>query len=280
MQDSDERMERLYRQLVPFGVCCNIVQTNAKPQEVKKLDPRSVPGIIVGMGTSTKHYRVMVLGTTVYKIHIARHVVTNAQHFAEYFSRTCVVPELRCFTTVCFVYMLSGEPTRQVPIPEHVSDVPMVVPCMAALPTHALSRGSVGAGTIDLVNEVSATEDSKPNVSIKAEASEDDYNWEDADDYGYAEEVPEKPERERSRERSEMAYSLDQSIRQVEPRSDSISLDAYDALPVIVVPDARLKWLKLAHNLQVSPVCNVMCDAAGTSERTEEERVCAGRARN
>jgi transposase InsO family protein len=61
VQDSDERMERLYRQLVPFGVCCNIVQTGPKPQEVKKLDPRSVPGIIVGMGTSTKHYRVMIL---------------------------------------------------------------------------------------------------------------------------------------------------------------------------------------------------------------------------
>jgi hypothetical protein len=29
----------------------------------------------------------------------------------------------------------------------------MVVSCMAALPTHALSRGSVGAETIDLVNE-------------------------------------------------------------------------------------------------------------------------------
>jgi hypothetical protein len=123
------------------------VQTGAKPQEVKKLDPRSVPGIIVGMDTSKKHYRVMVLGNKVYKVHIVRHVVINAEHFAEYFSRTCVVPDLRCFTTVCFVDMFRGERTRQVPIPDRVTDVPMVVLCMAAFPTHALSSGSVGAET-------------------------------------------------------------------------------------------------------------------------------------
>jgi hypothetical protein len=227
------------------------------------------------MGTSTKHYRVMVLGNTVYKVHIVRHVVINAQHFAEYFSRTSVVPDLRCFTAVCFVDMLSGERTQQVPMPENVYDAPMVVPCMAALPTHALSSGSVGAETIDLVNDDPVTEDFKPkDVPIKAEASEEDDYWENAegDNYGYAEEVPENNERERSRDRSEVAFSLDQAIRQVEPRSDSISLDDYDALR-----NARLKWLKLAQTLQVSPVCTAMCDVKGTSDSAEEERDCAGK---
>jgi hypothetical protein len=129
---------------------------------------------------------------------------------------------------------------------------------------------------IDLVND--DLEDVKPKVSIKAEAaSEDDYNWENAgeDDYSYAEEVPEKKERERSREkneRPEFVYSLDKTIRQVEPPSDRLSLEDYEALRT-----ARLKWIKLAQYLQVSPVCTVMCVATGTSDRTEEEKDCAGK---
>jgi hypothetical protein len=54
IQDSDKRLERLYRQFVPFGIGCNIIQTGDKPQQVKKLDPRPVPGITVGYGRSAK----------------------------------------------------------------------------------------------------------------------------------------------------------------------------------------------------------------------------------
>jgi hypothetical protein len=95
------------------------------------------------------------------------------------------------------------------------------------------------------------------------------------DDYSYAEEAPEKKERERSREtkeRPEFVYSLDNTIRQVEPPSDRLSLEDYDALRT-----ARLKWIKLAQNLQVSPVCTVLCDVTGTSAQTEEEKDCAGK---
>jgi hypothetical protein len=71
MQDSPERMARLYHQLVPFGILCNIVQTGNKPKQVKKLDPRSVPGLIAGMGPSTQQYRVMVMSDSVpYRVHM------------------------------------------------------------------------------------------------------------------------------------------------------------------------------------------------------------------
>jgi hypothetical protein len=44
-------------------------------------------------------------------------------------------------------------------------------------------------------------------------ARPDGYNWENADDFGYTEEVPEKPKRARSRGRSlELVCSLDQTI--------------------------------------------------------------------
>lgn len=38
-----ERMERLYKQLVPFGICCSIIQTGEKPKQVKGLDARAIP---------------------------------------------------------------------------------------------------------------------------------------------------------------------------------------------------------------------------------------------
>jgi hypothetical protein len=50
---------------------------------------------------------------------------------------TNVVSDFRCFTAVCFVDTLSSARTQQVPIPDNGSDVSTVVPCMAALLTHA-----------------------------------------------------------------------------------------------------------------------------------------------
>jgi hypothetical protein len=67
VQDSDERMVRLHLQFVPFGICCSVVQTGHKPQQVKMLDPRSVPGIIVGYTHDyprTEHETILSAGST------------------------------------------------------------------------------------------------------------------------------------------------------------------------------------------------------------------------
>jgi hypothetical protein len=97
-------MARLYHQLVPCGILGNIVQTGAKPQHVKKLDPWSVPGIIVGMGPSTQQYRVMVMQESVpYRVHIVKHNVINAAHYTEYFARDSVPPALKQYRSVHWV---------------------------------------------------------------------------------------------------------------------------------------------------------------------------------
>jgi hypothetical protein len=110
VQDSDERMARLYQHLVPFGICCTIIQTGH--QQVKKLDPRSVPGIIVGYGPSTKHYRVLVLHSQSYKVYIVRHLIIRARHFNEYFARTGIVPEMDRFSAVRGTTVLTCESVR------------------------------------------------------------------------------------------------------------------------------------------------------------------------
>jgi hypothetical protein len=108
MQDSDEHMERLYCQFVPFGIGCNIIQTGDKPQQVKKLDPPAVPGVIVGYGPSTKQYRVMALHQGMeYKLHVFRHVIVNANHLQEYFARTEIPPALQVFTSVHCMHVLN-----------------------------------------------------------------------------------------------------------------------------------------------------------------------------
>jgi hypothetical protein len=95
IQDSDERMEQLYSQLVPFGIKCQIIQTGDKPKKVKKLDPRAIPGVIVGYGPSTKQHRVLALpGAAPHRVYIERHVIVNAGHFQEYFTRSTAVAEV------------------------------------------------------------------------------------------------------------------------------------------------------------------------------------------
>jgi hypothetical protein len=120
------------------------LKTGAKPQQVKKLDPRAVPGIIVGYGPSTKQYRVMALHPGMkYKVYIVRHVVVNTSHFQEYFSRTAAPPVLQAFTSVHCMDVLNA-----VSVPVHATvalDVTKeevsFVDAMA-LPTQALSQGS------------------------------------------------------------------------------------------------------------------------------------------
>jgi hypothetical protein len=103
IQDNEERMQRLYKLLVPFGIRCSIIQTGAKPTHVKKLDSRSIPGLglIVGLGPSTRQYRVMALNQTLqYKVYIVRHVVVNAQHYTELFARSAMLEELKRYVRV------------------------------------------------------------------------------------------------------------------------------------------------------------------------------------
>jgi hypothetical protein len=47
----------------------------------KKLDPRSVPGKIMGYGPRTKQYRVLVLQSQQYKVYEVRHIIVNAGYF-------------------------------------------------------------------------------------------------------------------------------------------------------------------------------------------------------
>jgi hypothetical protein len=219
--ESDERMSRLYTQLVPFGICCHIIQTGDKPKQVKKLDQRSVPGIIVGYGPSTKQYRVLALHSTMpYKVFIVRHVIINSAHFNEYFSRTSVVPEIRRFASVHFVDVLNGERVSHVSVPASAAAVPMVVVCAMALPAHALSRGS------------ECTDD------VEVEAEEEAPIAVDEDDSV----VPE--ERERSRERWDV---MDKSIRDIEPNHELVGLEDLTKMQL-----ARTRWLKVVNDIKVS----------------------------
>lgn len=130
-----------------FGIKCNIVQTGAKPQQVKKLDARSVPGIIVGMGPSTRQYRVMVLNeTSAYKVHVARfffftHVVIAASQFNEYFSRRDALPAFQRYEVGVNVF--SYECARVTEVCTFRTSI-----CDTLLPSHELSRGSFGAAYV------------------------------------------------------------------------------------------------------------------------------------
>jgi Reverse transcriptase (RNA-dependent DNA polymerase) len=102
--ESRDRLARLHKQLVPFGISCFVHKVDDHP---KKLADRSEAGFIVGYGPSSQLYRVVVVDpvTNVMRFRIARHVhVTAAQH-SEYHSRTAPpftlkgVPKLRNVTT-------------------------------------------------------------------------------------------------------------------------------------------------------------------------------------
>jgi hypothetical protein len=156
MDESVERMQRLYAQLVPFGIRCNIILTGDKPQKVKKLDLRSVPGIVLGMGPSTKQYRVLLADANKKaEVHIVRHIIVNARHFQEYFSRSDVVPEVqRCVAAYSCTPRLSLERVPPLAILAETIEVPMVIPCMTATPARALSRGSECADIQEIEEEV------------------------------------------------------------------------------------------------------------------------------
>lgn len=145
LQDSAQRMDRLYRQLVPFGICCSIIQTGDKPKGIKKLDPRAVPGIVVGYGPCSKQYRVMALHQNMpFKVYTDRHLIVNASHFKEYFTRTATVPELAPFRRVHWFSVLRP---RSVPRthdtgPTSNVNMPIIPVCAMSLPTQAQSRGS------------------------------------------------------------------------------------------------------------------------------------------
>jgi hypothetical protein len=141
MQDSPERMARLYHQLVPFGILCNIMQSGDKPKQVEKLYPRSVPGLIVSMGPSTQQYRVMVISDSVpYRVHIVRHIVINAAHYTEYFARNTVLPALKQYQKVHWVSVLNFQQGTSLNA-THVHPNQEVL-CCTLLPAQALSRGS------------------------------------------------------------------------------------------------------------------------------------------
>jgi hypothetical protein len=212
VQDSDERMARLYQQLVPFGICCSIIQTGHKPQQVRKLDPGSVPGIIVGYGPSTKQYRVMVLQSQQYKVYIVRHLIVNAGHFSEYFARTGIVPEMDRFSAVRGTNVLTCESVRSLPAPTAQVAMPLIVVCAAALPTHAMSTGERCADESEYASEMYGNEVYEEAIEV-------------------ADEQEPMNENETVRERS---------------RSPE-----YDVANSTVLQTARAKWLRIAAELNV-----------------------------
>jgi hypothetical protein len=200
VQDSDERMARLYQQLVPFGICCSIIQTWHKPQQVRKLDPRSVPGIIVGYGPSTKQYKVMVLQSQQYKVYIIRHLIVSARHFSEYFARTGTVPEMDRFSAVHSTDVLTCESVRLVPTPTATPIMPLIVVCAAALPTHALSKGRQRADD----SEMYANETNEGAYEEAIEVADED-------------EPTDANEHERERSRSPEYDAMNSTVKQIEP---------------------------------------------------------------
>ena len=178
LRDSAERMERLYKQLVPFGIKCSIILTGDKPRDIKKLDPRSIPGLIVGHGPSTKQYRVMALRDDIpYRVYIVRHVIVNARHFQEYATRNETVPEVQRFAPIHCMTLLEAESVTGLDVPGELCSTPphAVHVHEIALPTHALSRGSEHAGETEQTNvqdtshatEEQVTSDQPPEVPFE-----------------------------------------------------------------------------------------------------------------
>jgi hypothetical protein len=225
VQDSDERMARLYQQLVLFGICCSIIQTGHKPQQVKKLDPRSVPGIIVGYGPSTKQYRVLVLHSQSYKVYIVRHFIFSARHFREYFARPGV-PEMDRFSAVRGTTVLTCESVHSLPDLTAKVDLPLILVCAAALPTRTLSTGERCADDSVYANE------------MYEEAYEEAIELADEDEPIDA--------NEREKGRSPDYDAMNSTVKQIEPNHGSISLD-----DLMRLQTARNKWLKIAAELNV-----------------------------
>jgi Reverse transcriptase (RNA-dependent DNA polymerase)/Integrase core domain len=83
--ETDDRLQRLYNQLVPIGIQCAVVDIS---DGKRKLDARSQPGYIVGYGPSTQQYRVLVRkDEQTYRHMLVRHVTITGAHHNEFFSR-------------------------------------------------------------------------------------------------------------------------------------------------------------------------------------------------
>ena len=85
--ESQARLQRLHKQLLPFGIACYVHTMDEHP---KKLADRAREGFIVGYGPSSHLYRVLLYdsATGILRFNIVRHVcVTTAQH-REYHQRT------------------------------------------------------------------------------------------------------------------------------------------------------------------------------------------------
>jgi hypothetical protein len=219
IKDSADRMQRLYQQLVPFGICCSIIKTGEKPAQVKKLDNRSVPGLIVGLGPSTRQYRVLALNpSTHYNVHIVRHVVINAQHYAEYFARSAILEAMKRYVRVQTLNVLCAESVTHVVVPANVTSTPLYGPCANAMPTQALSRGSMCA---------------EPEIKVIEEQNEE----QEALDY----------EEYVTNEAYDSSINRAETIQGVEPDMQRLSLDDYAELC-----ELRRAWFKKATDLKVS----------------------------
>jgi hypothetical protein len=186
---------------------------------VKKLDPRAVPGIIVGYRPSTKQYRVMALHPDMkYKVYIARQVIVNASHFQECFSSTAVSQVLQAFASVHCMDVLDA-----VSVPVHATVTPDVtheevnIVHAMALSTLALSKGSDHA-------------DDEPTGEPPIVVDNDDEGEIVASD---------APEQERK--------ITDLTVREFEPNHDQLSLEECTAITM-----ARSKWLKVCNDFKVS----------------------------
>jgi hypothetical protein len=243
MQDSPERMARLYHQLVPFGILCNIVQTGDNPKQVRKLDPRSVPGLITGMGPSTQQYRVMVMNDFVpYWVHIVRHIVITAAHYTEYYARNTVLPALKQYQKVHWVSVLNFQQDISLNA-THVHPNQEVL-CCTLLPVQALSRGSdyvdhfvdEWADWPEHVQDdiVVANEQPGSKRLCAAESDEDD---------------PETilHERQRLDEARRFEWAKGQTIKAIEPLPDTVSIDDY-----LEIERLRHDWLHKVFVVQVS----------------------------
>jgi hypothetical protein len=80
MDESVDRLRRLYDQLVPFGIRCNVSDTH---EHIYKLRPRSAPAVVTGTGPSTTHYRVCLLNDPKFSVHIVRHINTPAPQYEQ-----------------------------------------------------------------------------------------------------------------------------------------------------------------------------------------------------
>jgi hypothetical protein len=80
MGDNNERLKRLYNQLLPFGLPCHVLDVR---DHIPKLDPRAAPGFVIGVGDSTMFYKVLQYKPTP-RISVVRHIHVSSLHYNKY----------------------------------------------------------------------------------------------------------------------------------------------------------------------------------------------------